>query len=203
MSDNESVYPWRMVRSEEVMRCPVFSVDRRHMVEDHPDTNKAGDFYVLQAPDWVNVLALTVDDDLLLIQQWRQGLGAPTWEIPGGMVDPGENAAVAACRELREETGYVADRWFQLGSVTPNPALQSNRCTTFLALDCRREGAPQFDGNERIRVSKVPYRDVPTWVIDGRIHHALVIAALHWEALRRGGTLDPRAVEPSFARGEA
>ena len=194
MSKSETVFPWRMTDRREVMRCPVFSVDRRRMIEDHPESNRAGDFYVLDAPNWVNVVALTTNDELLLIEQWRHGVQALTWEIPGGMVDPGEDAATAAQRELKEETGYVAQRWFRLGEVMPNPAIQSNRCATYLALDCRQEGLPEFDGNERIRAITVPFAETQKWVVEGRIQHALVIAALHWEQLRRSGDLQPTSV---------
>ena len=159
------------------------------MVEDDPTSGRAGDFFVMQAPDWVNVIALTPADELVLIEQWRHGAMAMTWEIPGGMVDPGEDPATAAARELREETGFASDRWLRLGAVLPNPAIQANRCATYLALDCRSAGAPQFDGNERIRWRSVPFSEVGRWVAEGRIQHALVIAALHWEGLRRAGVL--------------
>ncbi len=178
------------------MRCPVFSVEHRRMVEDHPDSGKAGDFYVIQAPDWVNVIALTDGDELVLIEQWRQGVLGTTWEIPGGMVDPGEDAARAARRELLEETGYATEEWFRLGTVRPNPAIQSNACSTYLALGSRRVQAPQFDGNERIRVRTVPFDDVFGWVARGDIQHALVIAALHYESLRRSSRLTAEPIEP-------
>ena len=194
MSDGDDVFPWRETEREEVMRCPVFTVERRRMVESHPTSTKQGDFFVIRAPDWVNVVALTPDDELVVIEQWRHGVAQTTWEIPGGMVDPGESAATAAQRELLEETGYASDRWFRLGAVEPNPAIQNNRCATFVALNCRKVAAPSFDGNERIRGQTIRYSDAAKWVVDGRIQHALVVAALHWESLRRAGVLTPEPV---------
>jgi ADP-ribose pyrophosphatase len=182
---------WRPLDTRALMRSRVFSVRATTQREDPVpgEPQKEGEFYVIDAPDWVNVVALTEDDQLLLIEQWRHGIDAVTLEIPGGMVDPGETPAAAARRELLEETGFAAARWAPLGTVTPNPAIQSNRCHTFVALGCARVATPRFDGNERIHLRPVPYAEVPGLVAEGAIHHALVVAALGYEALRRAGVL--------------
>lgn len=183
---------WRPLEEEEVMRCRVFSVHRRHLREDPVSgepTPKEGDFFVISTPDWVNVVALTPDDELLLIEQWRMGIDAVTLEIPGGMVDPGEDPAAAAARELVEETGYEAARISRLGAVHPNPAIQGNRCHTFLAEGCVRTQTPSFDGNERIHTRLVPWAEATRLAARGTISHALVVAALGLEGLRRVGAL--------------
>lgn len=176
------------------MRCRVFSVRQRRLREAlvPPATEaREGDFFVIDAPDWVNVVALTPQDALVLIHQWRHGVDHATLEIPGGMVDPGETPAQAAVRELREETGARATRWLKLGAVEPNPAIQSNRCHTYLALHCTLDQPLEPDGNERIHVELLPYAEVPKLLAGGQISHALVIAALAFEGLRRGGVLRP------------
>ncbi|HEY3270495.1 MAG TPA: NUDIX hydrolase, partial [Geothrix sp.] len=99
-----------------------------------PHTGRQHAFYRLQGPDWVNVVAFTRAGDLLVVEQFRHGIDASTLEIPGGGCDPEEAPEAAARRELREETGFVSDRWVSLGSCTPNPATQNNRCHCFLAL---------------------------------------------------------------------
>lgn len=97
------------------------------------------------------------------------------------MVDPeDESPEGAARRELLEETGFAAETWIQIGTVDPNPAIQSNRCHTFLAAGARQVSAPAPDENEEIAVKLVPVADVPELVSAGRIDHALVVAALYW-----------------------
>jgi 8-oxo-dGTP pyrophosphatase MutT (NUDIX family) len=95
------------------------------------------------------------------------------------VVDPGESAAAAAARELLEETGYRASRLELLGTVHPNPAILSNRCSTYLATGLERVGDPTGDGEEQIEVSVVPVSTLPELVARGEITHSLVIAAFH------------------------
>jgi 8-oxo-dGTP pyrophosphatase MutT (NUDIX family) len=144
---------------------------------------------VLAAPDWVNVIPLLPDGRVVMVRQWRFGIAAPTLEIPGGIVDPGETPAFAAERELREETGYRTAALRQLGEVTPNPAILANRCATFLATGLERVGVPQSDLDEELTVELVPLDEVPLRVRRGEIHHALVIAAFYLHAADAAGTL--------------
>src|SRR6187200_1493558 len=89
-------------------------------------------FSLIEAVDWVNVIALTPDEQVVLIRQYRVGTAKVCLEIPGGMVDPGEDAATAAARELVEETGYTSSRWELLGTVAPNPAIMTNTLHCYL-----------------------------------------------------------------------
>lgn len=140
--------------------------------------------FVLECPDWCNVIAVTAADEVVLVRQFRFGTWADTLEIPGGMVDPGESPAEAAVRELSEETGYVPRELLPLGWVHPNPAFQENRCHTFLALGCAR-GQAHPETDEELEVVLVPRTDIPRLLSDGSITHALVIAAFQLETLRR------------------
>jgi ADP-ribose pyrophosphatase len=134
---------------------------------------------VLRAPDWVNVIAQPDPDHLLLVRQWRFGIAAPTLEIPGGMVDPGETPEAAAARELLEETGYRAARWRRLGVVQPNPAFLTNRTETWWAGELEQVGPPSGDGEEEITVELAAVRELRRLVASGEIQHSLVIAAFY------------------------
>jgi len=133
----------------------------------------------IDCPDWVTIVAFTTAGDAVMVRQYRAGIDADTLEIPGGVVDPGETPEMAARRELEEETGFRARRWVFLGVSHPNPALQSNRHHSFLALDCERVHAPRLDAGEDIRVELVPRARVPELVREGAISHALVLVSLY------------------------
>jgi len=122
------------------------------------------------------------------VRQHRLGTGEESLEIPGGCVEPHDGTPlVSAQRELREETGYGGGTWTLLGAVNPNPAIQSNVCTTFLGEGVELLGAPTPDAGEDLAVDVVPVRELPGLVRSGRIRHALVLAAFHFWELHRAG----------------
>lgn len=170
---------WDLVKSERITSNRVFSTRKDAAVS--PVTGEQHDFFVIEAPDWVNIVALTGDGnrDVVLIRQYRHGIRSETIEIPGGMIDPGETPLEAARRELLEETGYASDEWLGLGGVVPNPAIQSNRCETFLARSAKKVREPHFDTTEYIVSYTAPLSDVPGLVRTGKITHSLVICAFY------------------------
>ena len=144
----------------------------------HPVRGTERDFVVINAPDWVNVIALTPDGHLVLVRQFRYGIDTFSLEVPGGVIERGEDPVAAAVRELREETGYAGATARLLGSVNPNPAIQNNRCHLVLVESAVRSSATEWDHDEEIAVSTAPVEDVFAWARDGRITHALVLNAL-------------------------
>lgn len=135
------------------------------------------DFVVLESADWVNIIPLTGDGQVVLIRQYRHAVGEPTLEIPGGLVDEGETPQEAALRELGEETGYAAASCRPLGAVWPNPAVQTNTCHCFLAEGAFPAGPQRPDPGERIEVQLHPLAAVPLMIQEGKIRHSLVICA--------------------------
>jgi ADP-ribose pyrophosphatase len=169
--------PWRRLGSEQLADCRVFKVRRDRSAD--PRDGREYDFYVIEAPDWINVIPLTDDGRVVLVEQYRHGTGELSLEIPGGMVDPGESPDETAARELFEETGYAGGELSLLGKTRPNPAIQNNWLHAYVARGVRFRSEPVFDGTEQTVVRLVPFEEVPRLIREGAVTHSLVVAAFH------------------------
>lgn len=185
MTDSQDrTAPWPLQGERDLHATPIFTLrERTARSPTRPDV--VGSFVYLDSPDWINVLAITPEGTVVFVEQFRHGTRTVTLEIPGGMVDPGEDFATAGVRELREETGYVGDAPVLIGVVEPNPAIQSNRCGTVLIPNARPLARQETDTHEEIRVVLHPERALGDLVRSGAITHALVVAAFHHLALWR------------------
>ncbi len=169
--------PFVTVSTERALDTRIFRIDR--VRRRSATKGSEHDYWRLETADWVNVVPVTRQGDLILVRQERHGIEAPTLEIPGGMIDPGEDPATAALREMLEETGYRGDTAHPLGWLHPNPAIQGNRLHVFLARDVVRVGDPKPDPREEVEVVTVPIAQARALVRAGEISHALVVCALY------------------------
>lgn len=171
---------WKKLNEKDLFQGKIFKY--RSVESESLDGSMRGQFDVLDFYDWVNIVAVTKDGQMLFVEQFRQGVQDITLEIPGGAIDPGEIPLVAAKRELLEETGFKGLKWHEIGVVHPNPAIMSNRCWSYLALDCEWAQEKDLDPLEDLEVRLISIENVRELVKEGRITHSLVISALYfWE----------------------
>ena len=180
------IQPWPKTGSTPLGDFRVFRLRNDQKVS--PRTGQALDFFVLECVDWVNVIALTPDDRLILLEQFRHGTDTVELEIPGGVMDPHDASPVATgIRELREETGYEGEQARVLGQVFANPAIMNNTCFTVLVENCQLKHATQWDSGEDLITRLVPVAEIPGLVAAGKIRHSLVVVALYYFDLWKRG----------------
>ncbi len=173
-----TIGPWERIDSRPRENYRVFEVREDRCVS--PATGTEYTFYVIESNDWINIIPLTEDGRIVFVRQYRHGTRDVTLEVPGGIVDAGEHALEAAVREMHEETGYEAEEVVHIGTVAPNPAIQTNRCHTYVARNCRMVAQQRLDGAEEIEVVTIAPEEVPQLIVDGRITHSLVVAAFYY-----------------------
>ena len=176
---------WQQVGSRYLGDFRIFKVRSDDKV--NPRTGKHCDFYVIESVDWVNVIAVTTQDELVMVEQYRHGSNTVELEIPGGMMDAHESdPVVTGVRELREETGYEGASARPLGWAYANPAIMSNRSHFVLIEGCVHRHECEFDHSEDLITRLVPAGQIPELIREGRIRHPLVICALaQYDLLRR------------------
>jgi len=175
---------WRELSRETVADARIFTLERS--MAESPVDGQARAFHRIRSVDWAQLLPITANNEAVMVRQYRHGPQRMTLEMPGGLIDPGEDPATAAQRECLEETGYRARSVYPLGSVNPNPALFAHRLYSFYATDVEPERAIQNTGSEVTEVVLVPVADLEGLLLAGEIEHALVVGAL-WRYLRFHG----------------
>jgi 8-oxo-dGTP pyrophosphatase MutT (NUDIX family) len=177
--------PWTVLASQYLFRRPPWLTLR----QDHlrlPSGREIPEYWISEFPPWVNVVAVTPADQVLLVRQYRPGLGAVHFEIPAGVVDGADSDLEAgARRELAEETGYGGGRWSPLCTLSANPALTTNLTHTFLAEGVEPLGQAAPDATEDLRLHLVPVADLERLIEEGEIVQALHAAPLLQYLLRR------------------
>ena len=167
---------WQLIRSEPGPDLVLFRTRFDWLKRDgHVGQVKA---IVLESGDWVNVVAVTPQDRVVVVHQYRFGIGKMTVEVPAGLMEPGETPLQAAMRELREETGFTTQRWQYTGWVEANPAFMNNRCHFWLAQDVVKTHPLDLDADEDIAISEMTVEEVYQQIREGRMRNAFSILGL-------------------------
>lgn len=149
--------------------------------------NKESDFIVLDSAEWVNIIPVTKDNKVVLIEQYRHGIDGITLEVPGGLVENNEDPLTAAERECAEETGFVGSgKAILLGETLPNPAFLNNKCHSYIWFDCAKLKSQSLDRHEDIEVVEVPFDGIKEYIQSGKINHSLVLNAFFFYYMRYG-----------------
>jgi ADP-ribose pyrophosphatase len=169
--------PWKIISTIRDKSYRVFALRKDTTLS--PRTGRTHDFFILESNPWVNVIPLTEENQVVMVRQYRHGIREVTMEIPGGLIEEGDTPEQAAWRELSEETGYGAEEMIPLGFVYPNPAIQNNRCFTFLAKKAMQVGDQAQDSGEDIEILLKPLSEIPRLIQERVITHSLVVAAFY------------------------
>jgi|SRR4051812_31127218 ADP-ribose pyrophosphatase len=177
---------WKVLESEKIFSQPWLNV--RKDVCELPNGNKHSSYYILEYPSWVSAFALTEDNKVLLVKQYRHGLDVISTELPGGVVDKGETEATAIARELKEETGYVFESIEPIGKIAPNPATSNNYMHMFLAKGGKKVAEQSLDETEDVEVLTVTIDELKQLIREHKIVQALHVSCMFY-ALERLGEL--------------
>jgi ADP-ribose pyrophosphatase len=170
---------WQVLSRRSVLDCRVFTVNELHSLSPE---GREGNFFVMEASDWGMVIPVQKnargEDELVMVRQYRHGLGAVTIEFPGGVIEPGEDPGEAVLRELAEETGRKAGKLTKLGEVSPNPAIMSNRFHVFLAEELTDTGSQNLDPDEELKVQIISKSELLSQYGVSPYDHALLLVAV-------------------------
>lgn len=169
--------PWKVLKSENILKIGPWLSVRQECVE-LPSGQQIPTWFVLEFPDWINVIAITKDGKMVMEDQYRHALGETHYEICAGVIDPGETPLQAAQRELSEETGFGGGKWELFMTLSPNPTNHNNMSYTFLATDVEPVTTQHQEQTEDIRVHLMTKEEVFELLQKGEIVQALHAAPL-------------------------
>lgn len=168
--------PWRVVESRILLDRTWLRVHAQRIAL--PTGAEIDEFHLIEGPSWAAALAVTAEGNVVVVEQYRHGVGALSLELPAGVFERGEPAEEAARRELREEAGYEADAWDPLIVVSPEPARGTSRGHFFIARGARRVGEQRLDATEDITVREMTPAEVVAAALVGRVVHGAHVAAI-------------------------
>lgn len=175
---------WKLLESKYIIQRPwaTLRVDRLEL----PNGNIKDEYYVLEYPTWVNMVAITDDGNVLFVKQYRHGANQIMVELPAGVVEDDEESEVAARRELLEETGYAFDKIEYICQLFANPATSGNLTYTYLLTGGRKVQEQDLDSSEDIEVVEMTIEEAKQFLFDNKIGQALHSSALFYTFKKMG-----------------
>ena len=171
------IKPWPKIKSNKTFDTGLFSITTNRCRS--PRTGQEHDFYVINFPNWVQVIPLTSDDQIVMVRQFRHGCGQILFELPGGLIDKSDiSPDQTARRELLEETGYRAKNLVLLTCIYSQPAVLNNKGLIYLAREVKKVAEPTLDITEDIEVCLVELQKIPQMIKSGEINHGQTVMAL-------------------------
>lgn len=179
------IHKWITNKKEKAGEFKIFDV--YWMNRTHPGWNKDSNFVMIDSPNWVNIVPVTKNQEVVLVKQFRHGVNDFTLEIPGGLISNAEDPAKAATRECLEETGWGSkSEPVFTGKNYPNPAFMNNTCYSYAWFNCEKLSEQNLDGNEEIEVVKVPIKEISKYIDEFKIQNALVLTGFMFFFLKYG-----------------
>ncbi len=170
-------FDWKVLKSQYIVKDTWLTV--RADTCELPSLNTIDPYYVFEYPTWINVVALTTRDDMVLVRLYRHGIGKTVLELPSGRVDTADDFVLSAARrELLEETGYGGGKWVETGRLSPNPANHTNMVHSFLATGVETVSEPIWDETERVEIILMPLTDAVELVRKNGFFQALHVGSL-------------------------
>jgi len=167
---------WEVIKSEQGPNLVLFQA--RYDWVRNPRNEKSFKAVILEARDWVNIVALTPEKKIVVVKQFRFGVSKTTVEIPAGIIEKGETPEQAAMRELEEETGYTSTNWQYLGWFEANSAFLNNVCHSLLALDVVKTQSIKLDEGEEISTDELSFDELNKTIEQGKMRNSLSVLAL-------------------------
>ena len=174
---NQTLKEWKVLESEYLVRRPWLTARRDRL--ELPDGRIIPEYYVLEYPDWVNVIAITKDGQFVMERQYRHAARKISLELPCGVMEEGETPLEAAQRELLEETGFGGGQWKKLMELSPNPSAMSNMTHCFLAIRVEKIAEQHLDETEELSVLFMTKEEVKRMLNENQICQALMVAPLY------------------------
>ena len=176
MKKIDFIKPWKVLDTEYLIKRPWLTARRDHLLL--PDGREIPEYYVLEYPDWVNVIAITRDGQFVMERQYRHALGCTCYELPCGVMEEGETPLNAAKRELEEETGYGGGEWKELMVLSANPGTMTNLTHCFLATGVEKIAEQHLDATEDLEIHLLTREEVCNLLRNNKMMQSLMVAPL-------------------------